>query len=239
MITQITLQTENLETGYGEVQILWGIDLEVSAGKLTTILGANGAGKTTLLRAITGILPVWKGKVTFQGEEITQLSPHSRAEKGLIMVPEGRMIFPEMSVLENLEMGAFNKRARSNIKENMEYVLSLYPRLNERLNQKAGTLSGGEQQMLAIARGLMAEPQVLVFDEPSLGLAPKLVIEVFETIQRLKEKGTTMLLVEQNVHLSLAITDYAYVLAEGNVVMKGTGEELEESEEIKKAYLGV
>jgi branched-chain amino acid transport system ATP-binding protein len=239
MIAQITLQTENLETGYGEVQILWGIDLEVSAGKLTTILGANGAGKTTLLRAITGILPVWKGKVTFQGEEITQLSPHSRAEKGLIMVPEGRMIFPEMSVLENLEMGAFNKRARSNIKENMEYVLSLYPRLNERLNQKAGTLSGGEQQMLAIARGLMAEPQVLVFDEPSLGLAPKLVIEVFETIQRLKEKGTTMLLVEQNVHLSLAITDYAYVLAEGNVVMKGTGEELEESEEIKKAYLGV
>ncbi len=238
-MNQITLKTEDLETGYGEVQILWGINLEVPAGNLTTILGANGAGKTTLLRAITGILPVWKGRVTFQGGEITQLSPHSRAERGLIMVPEGRMVFPEMTVLENLEMGAFNKRARSNIESNMEYALSLFPRLNERLNQKAGTLSGGEQQMLAIARGLMAEPEVLILDEPSLGLAPKLVIEVFETIQRLKEKGTTMLLVEQNVHLSLAVTDYAYVLAEGRVVMEGRGEDLEESEEIRKAYLGV
>ena len=233
------LKVENLETGYGEVQILWGINLEVPPGNLTTILGANGAGKTTLLRAITGIIPVWKGKVTFQGEDITRISPHDRAAKGLIMIPEGRMIFPEMTVLENLEMGAFTKRARSKMKENMEYALSLFPILKERLNQKAGTMSGGEQQMLAIARGLMADPQLLIFDEPSLGLAPKLVIEVFETIQKLKEEGVTMLLVEQNVHLSLAITDYAYVLAEGKVVMEGTGEELEKSEEVKKAYLGV
>ncbi len=238
MMDQPTLKVENLETGYGEVQILWGIDLEVPPGNLTTILGANGAGKTTLLRAITGILPVWKGKVTFHGEDITHLSPHHRASLGLVMIPEGRMIFPEMTVLENLEMGAFTKRARAGLKENMEYALSLFPRLKERLEQKAGTMSGGEQQMLAIARGLMADPRVLIFDEPSLGLAPKLVIEVFETIQKLKEEGVTMLLVEQNVHLSLALTDYAYVLAEGKVVMEGTGEELEESEEVKKAYLG-
>ncbi len=233
------LKGENLETGYGEVQILWGVNLEVPPGNLTTILGANGAGKTTLLRAITGIIPVWKGRVIFRGEDITRISPHERAARGLIMIPEGRMIFPEMTVLENLEMGAFTKRARDKIKENMEYALSLFPRLKERLDQKAGTMSGGEQQMLAIARGLMADPEVLIFDEPSLGLAPKLVIEVFETIQKLKEEGVTMLLVEQNVHLSLAITDYAYVLAEGKVVMEGTGEELEESEEVKKAYLGV
>ncbi len=233
------LKGENLETGYGEVQILWGVNLEVPPGNLTTILGANGAGKTTLLRAITGIIPVWKGRVIFRGEDITRISPHERAARGLIMIPEGRMIFPEMTVLENLEMGAFTKRARDKKKENMEYALSLFPRLKERLDQKAGTMSGGEQQMLAIARGLMADPEVLIFDEPSLGLAPKLVIEVFEIIQKLKEEGVTMLLVEQNVHLSLAITDYAYVLAEGKVVMEGTGEELEESEEVKKAYLGV
>ena len=238
-MAQPALKVENLETGYGEVQILWGINLEVPVGNLTTILGANGAGKTTLLRAITGILPVWKGKVTFQGEDITRLSPHERATKGLIMIPEGRMIFPEMTVLENLEMGAFNKKARTNLKKNMEHALALFPRLEERLSQRAGTLSGGEQQMLAIARGLMADPQVLIFDEPSLGLAPKLVIEVFETIQKLKEEGITMLLVEQNAHLSLAITDYAYVLAEGKVAIEGRGEELEESEEVKKAYLGV
>ena len=238
-MAQPALKVENLETGYGEVQILWGINLEVPVGNLTTILGANGAGKTTLLRAITGILPVWKGKVAFQGEDITRLSPHERATKGLIMIPEGRMIFPEMTVLENLEMGAFNKKARTNLKKNMEHALALFPRLEERLSQRAGTLSGGEQQMLAIARGLMADPQVLIFDEPSLGLAPKLVIEVFETIQKLKEEGITMLLVEQNAHLSLAITDYAYVLAEGKVAMEGRGEELEESEEVKKAYLGV
>ena len=238
-MAQPALKVENLETGYGEVQILWGINLEVPVGNLTTILGANGAGKTTLLRAITGILPVWKGKVTFQGEDITRLSPHERATKGLIMIPEGRMIFPEMTVLENLEMGAFNKKARTNLKKNMEHALALFPRLEERLSQRAGTLSGGEQQMLAIARGLMADPQVLIFDEPSLGLAPKLVIEVFETIQKLKEEGITMLLVEQNAHLSLAITDYAYVFAEGKVAIEGRGEELEESEEVKKAYLGV
>ena len=233
------LKVEGLETGYGEVQILWGIDLDVPYGTLTTILGANGAGKSTLLRAITGILPLWTGKVSFKGKEITSYAPHTRAAMGLIMIPEGRMIFPEMTVLENLEMGAFTKRARGKMRENLDYALSLFPRLKERLDQRAGTMSGGEQQMLAIARGLMADPRVLIFDEPSLGLAPKLVIEVFEAIQKLKEEGVTMLLVEQNVHLSLAITDYAYVLAEGRVVMEGKGEELEESKEVKKAYLGV
>ncbi len=239
MNDNIALSVENLETGYGELQILWGISLSVRKGHLTTILGANGAGKTTLLRAITGILPAWRGKVIFKGEDITRLSPHSRAAKGLVMVPEGRMIFPEMTVYENLEMGAFTKRAREDMQHSMEHAFTLFPRLKERLSQKAGTLSGGEQQMLAIARGLMAKPEVFIFDEPSLGLAPKLVIEVFEIIQRLKEEGITMLLVEQNVHLSLAISDYAYILAEGKLVMEGTGEELEQSDEVRKAYLGV
>ncbi len=238
-MTGPALQVEGLETGYGEVQILWGIDINVPYGTLTTILGANGAGKSTLLRAITGIITPWKGKVFFNGEEITKVSPHVRASMGLIMVPEGRLIFPGMTVLENLEMGAFTKRARTRMAEQMDYALSLFPRLKERLSQRAGTLSGGEQQMLAVARGLMASPELLIFDEPSLGLAPKLVIEVFETIQKLKEEGITMLLVEQNVRLSLAITDYAYVLAEGKVVMEGRGDELEESEEVRRAYLGV
>ncbi len=239
MSDNIALAVENLETGYGELQILWGVSLSVRKGHLTTILGANGAGKTTLLRAITGILPAWKGKVIFKDEDITKLPPHSRAAKGLVMVPEGRMIFPEMTVFENLEMGAFTKRAREDMQNTMEHALTLFPRLKERLSQKAGTLSGGEQQMLAIARGLMAKPEVFIFDEPSLGLAPKLVIEVFEIIQRLKEEGITMLLVEQNVHLSLAISNYAYILAEGKLVMEGTGEELEQSDEVRKAYLGV
>ncbi len=238
-MNDIALTVENLETGYGELQILWGVSLTVRSGQLTTILGANGAGKTTLLRAVTGILPAWKGKITFKGEDITSLSPHKRASMGIVMVPEGRMIFPEMTVFENLEMGAFTKRARENMKDTMEHALTLFPRLKERLSQKAGTLSGGEQQMLAIARGLMAKPEIFIFDEPSLGLAPRLVIEVFEILLKLKEEGITMLLVEQNVHLSLAISDYAYILAEGKLVMEGTGEELEQSDEVRKAYLGV
>ena len=235
----IVLETKNLEAGYGEVQILWGISIRAKKGELTTIIGSNGAGKTTLLRAIMGIIPVWNGSVIFNGEDITKLPTYSRVEKGIVMIPEGRMVFPQMSVLENLEMGAYTKRSEEKKQETLELVFNLFPRLKERLHQKAGTLSGGEQQMLAIARGLMSQPEILILDEPSLGLSPKLTLEIFNIIQKLKEEGITMLLVEQNVHLSLAIADYAYVMAEGKIRMEGAGEELEKSEEIRKAYLGL
>ncbi len=238
-MSEVVLKVENLETGYGEVQILWDVSIEVKRGQLTTIIGSNGSGKTTLLRAITGVIPVWSGRILFEGEDITRVPAYRRTEMGLVMVPEGRMLFPEMTVLENLEMGAYNKRARSRMKESLEFVLELFPRLKERLHQKAGTMSGGEQQMVALGRGLMASPKLLILDEPSLGLAPKLVIEVFEIIKRLREQGITMLLVEQNVHLSLMLTDWAYVMAEGRIVMEGTGAELERSDEVRKAYLGV
>jgi len=233
------LQAENVECGYGEVKVIWGVSVKVEEKQLVTIIGSNGSGKTTLLRALMGIIPVQNGRVIFKGEDITKLSTHSRVERGMVMVPEGRLIFPNMTVLENLEMGAYTKRAEEKKEEQLEHVFSLFPRLKERLNQKAGTLSGGEQQMLAIARGLMAAPDLLIMDEPSLGLAPKLTLEIFETIKKLKEEGMTMLLVEQNVHLSLAIADYAYVLSEGRIKMEGPARELEKSDEIKKAYLGL
>ena len=238
-MNEAILKVENLSTGYGEVQILWDVSIEAEKGRLTTIIGSNGAGKTTLLRAVMGILPAWNGRVIFRGEDITKLPAYKRVDLGLIMVPEGRMVFPEMSVYENLEMGAYSKRARERLKETMEFVFTLFPRLKERINQKAGTMSGGEQQMLAIGRGLMGCPELLIMDEPSLGLAPKLVLEVFEVIEKLKEEGITMLLVEQNVHLSLAITDHAYVMAEGRIVMEGPGKELAQSDEVRKAYLGI
>ncbi len=238
-MAEAILQIEGLDAGYGEVQVLWDVSLKALKGKLTTIIGSNGSGKTTLLRAITGVIPVWKGRILFNGEDITGLPAHRRTELGLVMVPEGRMLFPDMTVYENLEMGAYTKRARPKLKERLEFVLELFPRLKERLNQKAGTMSGGEQQMVALGRGLMACPELLILDEPSLGLAPKLVIEVFETIKRLRDEGVTMLLVEQNVHLSLMLTDWAYVMAEGRIVMEGTGEELEQSDEVRKAYLGL
>ena len=233
----ITLDVQNLESGYGEVKVLWGVSIKVKKGELTTIIGSNGSGKTTFLKAIMGIIPVWNGKIIFNGEDVTKLSTHSKVEKGIVMIPEGRLIFPEMSVLENLEMGAYTKRAMDRMQDSLDLVFSLFPRLKERMQQKAGTLSGGEQQMLAVARGLMSVPEILILDEPSLGLAPKLTIEIFETIKKLKNEGVTMLLVEQNVHLSLAITDYAYVMAEGKIVLEGTGEELERSDEVRKAYL--
>ncbi|WP_457548519.1 ABC transporter ATP-binding protein [Archaeoglobus sp.] len=233
------LEARNIEAGYGEVQVLWGVTVEVEKGTLTALIGSNGSGKTTLLKAIMGIVPVWKGNVIFNGQDVTKLPTHSRVELGMVMVPEGRMIFPNMTVLENLEMGAYTKRAEERFEEQFEFVLNLFPRLRERLNQKAGTMSGGEQQMLAIARALMSVPEILILDEPSLGLSPKLTLEIFETVQKLKDEGMTMLLVEQNVHLSLAIADYAYVMSEGRIKMEGIAEELEKSDEIRKAYLGI
>ncbi|HZT52295.1 MAG TPA: ABC transporter ATP-binding protein [Stellaceae bacterium] len=233
------LEIEALEAGYGEVKVLWGISLAAPRGKLTTIVGANGAGKTTTLRAAVGTITPWAGRVTFDGEDVTRLPAHAKAARGLVMVPEGRQLFGDMSVEENLEMGAFSKRAARSFSGRLEQVFALFPRLDERRRQKAGTLSGGEQQMLAIGRGLMSDPQILIIDELSLGLAPVVVHQLFGTLKTLKEGGLTILLVEQNVHLAFAVSDYAYVVAEGRIFTDGTPAKLAVMPEIRRAYLGV
>jgi branched-chain amino acid transport system ATP-binding protein len=233
------LTVENLEAGYGEVQVLWGVSLQARRGALTAIVGANGAGKTTTLRAIAGSISPWRGKVTFEGEDVTHLPSHAKAARGFALVPEGRQLFSSMSVAENLEMGAFSKRAASKYADRLDKVFTLFPRLAERQRQQAGTLSGGEQQMVAIARGLMSDPDILIIDELSLGLAPVVVYQLLATLKRLKDAGLTILLVEQNVHLALALSDYAYVVAEGRIFMEGLPKELVSKPEIRKAYLGL
>lgn len=233
------LEVKGLESGYGEVQILWGVSLELQQGRLTTLVGSNGSGKTTLLRTLMGLLPVWKGRITFDGKDITHVSPHVKAQMGLTLVPEGRQLFTELTVLENLEMGATPGRARAEFQRNLEWVFALFPRLKERMRQTAGTLSGGEQQMLAIARGLMSSPKVLMLDEPSLGLSPVLVLNLFDVIRQLKEHGHTMLLVEQNVQMALAVSDYAYVISNGRIEIEGEAREVREMETVRKAYLGL
>jgi branched-chain amino acid transport system ATP-binding protein len=234
----MTLNVQGLESGYGEVQILWGITLQLQQGQLTSLVGTNGSGKTTLLRAITGLLPTWKGAVVFDGRNITHLSPHEKTQLGMVMVPEGRQLFTDMTVLENLEMGATPAHARSRYPRNLEMVFDLFPRLKERMRQVTGTLSGGEQQMVAIARGLMSQPRVLMFDELSLGLSPILVLNLFEVILKLKEQGYTMLLVEQNVQMALAVSDYAYVMSNGRIEIEGKAKEVRELPSVRKAYLG-
>jgi branched-chain amino acid transport system ATP-binding protein len=233
------LQIESLEAGYEEVQVLWGISLSASAGKLTTIIGANGVGKTTALRAVVGSIRPWGGRVIFKGENVTHLTPHVKASRGLVLVPEGRQLFNDMSVEENLEMGAFSRRASKRSAGSLEQVYALFPRLKERRRQPAGTFSGGEQQMLAIARGLMSDPEILIIDELSLGLAPVVVYQLFSTLKALKDRGLTILLVEQNVHLAFALSDYAYVIAEGRLFTEGPPAELEARPEIRQAYLGL
>ena len=233
------LTVENLEAGYGEVQVLWGLSLKARRGALTAIVGANGAGKTTTLRAVAGSIAPWRGKVVFEGEDVTHLPSHAKAARGFALVPEGRQLFATMSVVENLEMGAFSKRAAGKYAERLEQVFTLFPRLKERQRQLAGTLSGGEQQMVAIARGLMSDPNILIIDELSLGLAPVVVYQLLATLKKLKEAGLTILLVEQNVHLALALSDYAYVVAEGRIFMEGLPAELSAKPEIRKAYLGL
>ena len=233
------LTVENLEAGYGEVQVLWGLSLKARRGALTAIVGANGAGKTTTLRAVAGSIAPWRGKVTFEGEDVTHLASHAKAARGFALVPEGRQLFATMSVAENLEMGAFSKRAAGKYAERLDQVFTLFPRLAERKRQLAGTLSGGEQQMVAIARGLMSDPEILIIDELSLGLAPVVVYQLLATLKKFKEAGLTILLVEQNVHLALALSDYAYVVAEGRIFMEGLPKELAAKPEIRRAYLGL
>jgi len=232
------LEVKNVTSGYGEVQILWGANLTLEKGKLTSLVGANGAGKTTMLRTIMGLIKPWSGSVIFNGEDISKISAHEKADRGLIMVPEGRQLFTDMSVSENLEMGASPVRARPHINKNLKLVFEMFPRLKERKEQKAGTLSGGEQQMLAVARGIMAEPVVLMMDELSLVLAPVLVLDLFEGLNRLKEAGITMLLVEQNVYMALVISDDGFVLTNGKVELSGSAHDLINNEYIQSAYLG-
>jgi len=233
------LQVKDIDVYYGDVQILRGVSLTVHEGEVVSLLGANGAGKTTTLRAISGVLSPRRGTIEFLGERIDRLDPHRIVEMGLAQVPEGRQLFANMTVLENLEMGAINRRARLRRKETLEAVFTLFPRLKERMHQLAGTLSGGEQQMCAIGRGLMSLPRLLALDEPSLGLAPVVVKQLFRIIREVSGAGTTILLVEQNVAESLAISNRGYVLETGRVVLEGTGPELQANESTRKAYLGM
>jgi len=232
------LEARGIHSGYGDVRILHGCNLSVEEGKLTALVGANGAGKTTLLRTVMGLIRPVEGEIKFKEEEVTNLSAHEKAEMGLILVPEGRQLFTTMSVAENLEMGATPRRARPHMDANLEKVYRLFPRIKERLNQKTGTLSGGEQQMLAVARGIMADPIVFMIDELSLGLAPAVAMQLLETLVLLKETGITLLLVEQNVQMALAICDHAYVLSEGRTELEGSGRELAQNEKVRVAYLG-
>jgi branched-chain amino acid transport system ATP-binding protein len=233
------LEIHELTSGYGEVQILWGASMALEAGKLTCLVGGNGVGKTTMLRSVMGLTRPWHGKVMFDGKDVTRTPPYAKAEMGLVLVPEGRQLFTTMSVLENLEMGATNSRARPQKERNLERVFEMFPRLKERAPQMAGTLSGGEQQMLAVARGLMADPVVLMIDELSLGLAPVLALQLFQTLRQLRATGLTLLLVEQNVQTALAISDYGYVLSQGRIELEGPARKLIKDENVRAAYLGM
>jgi branched-chain amino acid transport system ATP-binding protein len=233
------LSIEKLEFAYGDLQVLWGIDIAVNEGEIVTLVGANGAGKSTTLKNVSRLVQWNKGSIAFRGEDLSRLEPHEVVARGVIQVPEGRRIFPEMTVMENLRMGSFPKSTRGDREKNIERAFSLFPRMKEREKQLGGTLSGGEQQMLAIARGLMANPRLLLLDEPSLGLSPLLVKNIFDIITEINRQGVTILLVEQNVYQSLRIAHRAYVLETGRVVLSGTGEELLSNEHVKKAFLGM
>lgn len=233
------LQVDSVDTYYGDLQALFGVSLHIEEKEVISIVGSNGAGKTTTINVISGMLRCSSGKIEFLGKRIDRLPPHRIVEEGIVQIPEGRQLFPKMKVMENLVMGAYTRQARTRIKENLEMVLELFPILKERKDQPAGSLSGGEQQMLAIGRALMARPKLLMLDEPSLGLAPILVKQVFDTVKSINEFGTTILLVEQNVFNALSISDRGYVLENGRIIMEGEGKEILENEKIKETYLGI
>ncbi|MEV6371456.1 ABC transporter ATP-binding protein [Micromonospora musae] len=233
------LEIDDVSLLYGRIQALHGISLTVEEGEIVALIGANGAGKSTTMRAISGIRPVASGRIRFDGEDITKLRADLRVRRGLCQAPEGRGIFPGMTVLENLDMGAYTRRDRAGIAQDLDRVLGLFPRLAERRKQQGGTLSGGEQQMLAVGRALMSRPKLLLLDEPSMGLAPMLIQQIFTIITEINEQGTTILLVEQNAQQALARAHRAYVLETGRIVKSGTGEELLHDPSVKDAYLGV
>lgn len=233
------LRIENLNAFYGDMQVLWDVNFEVSEGELVTLVGANGAGKTTTLNAISGILQSKTGTMSFKDIPIHQLPPNEITSLGIIQVPEGRKLWPNLTVLENIELGAFLRQNRRQIKENMKRVYDLFPRLKERENQLAGTLSGGEQQMLAIGRALMSQPDILMLDEPSQGLAPILVKDLFKVIRQINQQGVTILLVEQNLRYALENSSRGYVLETGKIALSGSSKDLLENPHVKKAYLGL
>lgn len=232
------LEIDNLHVFYGHIHALRGLSLEVDSDQIVTLIGANGAGKSTTLKAVSGILHAAEGEVRFEGESLNDIAPHDVVARGIVQVPEGRRIFGRLTVQENLNMGAFLRNDKGGVKESEERVLSMFPVLEERISQVAGTLSGGEQQMLAMARGLMSRPRVLLLDEPSMGLAPMLVEQVFEAVQDIRSQGVAVLLVEQNAFMALQIADHGYVLETGEIVLDGAGAELMANDEVKKAYLG-
>ena len=232
------LELDNVHSYYGHIQALRGISLTVDEGEVVTLIGSNGAGKTTTLRSIHGVLPPREGKILFDGEEIQGLPAHDMISKGISQSPEGRKIFRRMTVRENLEMGAYHRNDNTSVREDMDRVFELFPRLQERVKQEAGTMSGGEQQMLAIGRAIMSRPKLLLLDEPSMGLAPVLVERIFETIQEINKQGTTILLVEQNANVALEIATRGYVLETGSIVNSASAEKLREDPKVREAYLG-
>jgi len=232
------LELDNVHSYYGHIQALRGISLTVDEGEVVTLIGSNGAGKTTTLRSIHGVLPPREGKILFAGEEIQGLPAHDMISKGISQSPEGRKIFRRMTVRENLEMGAYHRNDSTSVREDMDRVFELFPRLQERVKQEAGTMSGGEQQMLAIGRAIMSRPRLLLLDEPSMGLAPVLVERIFDTIQEINKQGTTILLVEQNANVALEIATRGYVLETGSIVNTASAEKLREDPKVREAYLG-
>lgn len=232
------LEVKDLEVYYGMIQAIKGISFEVNEGEIVSLIGANGAGKTTILHTVTGLLSPKKGSVIFEGKDITKVPAHKIVSLGMAHVPEGRRVFAQLSVYQNLKMGAYTRKDKDEIEKTLETVYKRFPRLEERKNQLAGTLSGGEQQMLAMGRALMSHPRIILMDEPSMGLSPILVNEIFDIIQSVSASGTTVLLVEQNAKKALSIANRAYVLETGNIVMSGSAEELMDNDSIKKAYLG-
>ena len=233
------LEVQNIHTYYGNIQALKGVSLTVEEGEIVTLIGANGAGKTTTLWTISGLLNPRQGKVLLKGENLADYKAHEIVYKGVAMVPEGRRVFAKLTVAENLDMGAYHRSDRAGIADDLEHVFTLFPRLKERRNQVAGTLSGGEQQMLATARALMARPRLLLMDEPSMGLAPILVEDVFDRIQEINQEGTTILLVEQNAHMALQVAQRGYVIETGEIVLSDTADGLRQNPMVQKAYLGM
>lgn len=233
------LRLDNIHAGYGNTEVLRGVSLEVRAGEVVTLVGANGAGKTTTLRSLCGLIKPSQGSVEFEGKRLDGCRPDEIVGSGITLVPEGRQLFPFITVRDNLLMGAYKKAARAAVKQRLEQVLELFPRVRERLEQNAGSLSGGEQQMVAIARGLMSDPKLLIFDEPSLGLSPLLVSQVFGIIDKILALGTTVLIVEQNIVHTLRVAHRGYVLENGAITLTGTGQELLENPHVKRAYLGL
>jgi branched-chain amino acid transport system ATP-binding protein len=233
------LQVDGISTFYGDIQVLWAASLHIEEKEVVTMVGSNGSGKTTLINSIAGMIHPASGTIQFLGQPVHQLPTHKIVERGISLIPEGRKLFPEMTILENLELGAYPHSARKKISETLGWVFELFPKLKERRKQLAGTLSGGEQQMVTVGRGLMSRPRLLLIDEPSMGLAPLVVADLFQTIQKINQEGVTIFLVEQNARLAMEISDRTYVLENGRIVRAGKSEELVQDDDIRKAYLGL